>query len=200
MALLTANNQSMTAITAFPSAVALGGLVLLATATASDSSTLTFDSDIDDTYKEYVFKFIDMHCAAGDGYFQVNFRDGGSAYDATKTTTYFRAHHAQDDGEAALGYVAGNDVAQGTGVQKLSEPTGNDNDESVSGYLHLFDPSSTTFVKHFHSVACDLDMSDQTVNTFMSGYCNVTAAIDGVQFNFSTGNIQSGVIKMYGVT
>jgi hypothetical protein len=200
MALLTANNQSMTAITAFPSAVALGGLVLLATATASDSSTLTFDSDIDDTYKEYVFKFIDMHCAAGDGYFQVNFRDGGSAYDATKTTTYFRAHHAQDDGEAALGYVAGNDVAQGTGVQKLSEPTGNDNDESVSGYLHLFDPSSTTFVKHFHSVACDLDMSDQTVNTFMSGYCNVTAAINGVQFNFSTGNIQSGVIKMYGVT
>ena len=200
MALLTANNQSMTAITAFPSAVALGGLVLLATATASDSSTLTFDSDIDDTYKEYVFKFINMHCAAGDGYFQVNFRDGSTAYDATKTTTYFRAHHAQDDGEAALGYVAGNDVAQGTGVQKLSEPTGDDNDESVSGYLHLFDPSSTTFVKHFHSVACDLDMSDQTVNTFMSGYCNVTAAINGVQFNFSTGNIQSGVIKMYGVT
>ena len=200
MALLTANNQSMTAITAFPSAVALGGLVLLATATASDSSTLTFDSDIDDTYKEYVFKFIDMHCAAGDGYFQVNFRDGGSAYDATKTSTYFRAHHAQNDGEAALGYVAGNDLAQSTGVQKLSEPTGNDNDESVSGYLHLFDPSSTTFVKHFQSVACDADMSDQIVNTFVAGYCNVTAAIDGVQFNFSTGNIQSGVIKMYGVT
>ena len=176
-----------------------GAMVLITTETASDSSTLTFDSDIDDTYKEYVFKFINMHCAAGDGYFQVNFRDGSTAYDATKTTTYFRAHHAQDDGEAALGYVAGNDVVQGTGVQKLSEPTGDDNDESVSGYLHLFDPSSTTFVKHFHSVACDADMSDQIVNTFVAGYCNVTAAIDGVQFNFSTGNIQSGVIKMYGV-
>ena len=199
MALLTANNQSMTAITAFPSAVALGGLVLLATATASDSSTLTFDSDIDDTYKEYVFKFIDMHCAAGDGYFQVNFRDGGSAYDATKTSTYFRAHHAQNDGEAALGYVTGNDLAQSTGVQKLSEPTGDDNDESVSGYLHLFNPSSTTFVKHFMSVACDADMSDQIVNTFVAGYCNVTAAIDGVQFSFSTDDMQSGDICLYGI-
>ena len=200
MAIRVANNQSLTAITALPSAVSGGAMTLLETQTASSSATLSFTSGIDSTYDEYVFKFYDIHPETNNVQFNVNFRDGSTAYDATKTTTYVRVNHAQNDGEAALGYVTGNDVAQGTGVQKLSEPTGDDNDESVSGYLHLFDPSSTTFVKHFHSVACDADMSDQIVNSFVAGYCNVTAAIDGVQFNFSTGNIQSGVIKMYGVT
>ena len=204
MALVKLNNRGVRSATTFGSITGLGSMVFIKKVTASSSATVSFvdgtsDVVLDDTYKEYLFTFNNMHCAAGDGYFQVNFRDGGSAYDATKTSTYFRAHHAQNDGEAALGYVAGNDLAQSTGVQKLSEPTGDDNDESVSGYLHLFNPSSTTFVKHFMSVACDADMSDQIVNTFVAGYCNVTAAIDGVQFSFSTDDMQSGDICLYGI-
>jgi hypothetical protein len=173
---------------------------LLSTETASSSATVTFDSSIDDTYKEYVFKFYDIHPATNSADFQVNFRDGSSAYDATKTTTFFRAYHDEGDTATALSYETGDDVAQGTGVQKLAIGVGNDNDQSCSGVLHLYDPSSTTFVKHFISIFSNNNASDYFNNTYISGYCNVTAAIDGVQFSFSSGNIDAGVIKMYGVS
>ena len=200
MAIKVANNNSLSAITAKPSGLSGGALNLISTLTADNSATtLTFSSGIDDTYDEYVFKFINMHCAAADGYFQVNFRDGGTNYDATKTTTFFRAQHAENDDDPNLSYRTGDDLAQSTGVQRISVPTGNDNDTSLSGTLQLFSPSSTTFVKHFISNVNNKDMSHYTVNCFMAGYCNVTAAIDGVQFSYSTGNIQSGTIKMYGV-
>ena len=185
---------------ALDSGVATGSMTLISTLTADDSATtLTFSSGITSTYDEYVFTFNNMHCAAGDGYFQVNFRDGSSAYDATKTTTFFRAQHAENDSDAGLSYQTSDDLAQSTGVQRISVPTGNDNDTSLSGTLQLFSPSSTTFVKHFISTINNKDMSHYTVNCFMAGYCNVTAAIDGVQFSYSTGNIQSGTIKMYGI-
>ncbi len=182
-------------------ATGAGALTLLETLTADNSgTTLTFASNIDSTYKEYIFKFYNMHCAADDGYFQVNFRDGSTAYDATKTTTFFRAQHSEGGTGAEIGYQTADDLAQSTGVQRVSVPTGSGNDECMSGTLHLFDPSSTTYVKHFYSQVSNHDMSDYNVNCFMAGYCNVTAAIDGVQFSYSTGNIQSGVIKMYGVS
>ena len=182
-------------------ATGAGALTLLETLTADNSgTTLTFASNIDSTYKEYIFKFYNMHCAADDGYFQVNFRDGSTAYDATKTTTFFRAQHSEGGTGAEIGYQDSDDLAQSTGAQRVSVPTGSENDECMSGTLHLFDPSSTTYVTHFYSEVNNLDMSDYSVHCFMSGYCNVTAAIDGVQFSYSTGNIQSGVIKMYGVS
>ena len=201
MAIRTAVNRALTAITALPTAAALvnGNLTLLTTATASGSANLTFDSSIDSTYDVYKFVFINMHCAENDGYFLVNFRDGSTAYDATKTTTFFRAQHSQGGSGAELAYDTGGDLAQSTAVQRLSNPTGSENDESVSGEMTLFNPSSTTFVKHFMSTVSDHDMSDTEQNCFVAGYCNVTAAIDGVQFTFSSGNIQSGIIKMYGV-
>ena len=202
MAIRTAVNRALTAITALPTAAALvnGNLTLLTTATASGSANLTFDSSIDSTYDVYKFVFINMHCAENDGYFLVNFRDGSTAYDATKTTTFFRAQHSQGGSGAELAYDTGGDLAQSTAVQRLSNPTGSENDESVSGEMTLFNPSSTTFVKHFMSTVSDHDMSDTEQNCFVAGYCNVTAAIDGVQFSYSTGNIQSGVIKLYGVS
>ena len=201
MALLFANNNSLSAITTKPSGLSGSAMNLISTLTADNSATtLTFSSGIDNTYDEYVFKFINMHCAAADGYFQVNFRDGGTNYDATKTTTFFKAQHNEGGSDSGLSYSTGDDLAQSTGVQRISVPTGNDNDTSLSGTLQLFSPSSTTFVKHFISNVNNKDMSHYTVNCFMAGYCNVTAAIDGVQFSYSTGNIQSGTIKMYGVS
>ena len=200
MAIKVANNQSLTAITALPSAVSGGAMTLLETQTASSSSTLSFASDIDDTYDEYVFKFYDIHPATDSADFQVNFRDGSSAYDATKTTTFFRAYHDEGDSATTLSYETGDDVAQGTGVQKLAIGVGNDNDQSCSGVLHLYNPSSTTFVKHFISTFSNNNASDYFNNTYIAGYCNVTAAIDGVQFSFSSGNIDAGVIKLYGIS
>ena len=199
MALKTANNQSMTEITALPSAVAQGGVILLATETASSSSTITFDSNIDSTYKEYIIKYIDIHPSAGDNHFTVNFRDGGSSYDATKTSTMFRAYHREDGTNQALSYVAGGDLAQATGVQQLGQSVDAANDSTISGELYLFDPSSTTFVKHFIARSQEVTYEATSQEFYVSGYCNVTAAIDGVQFAMSSGNIDAGTFKLYGV-
>jgi len=198
MAIKVANNQSLTAITALPSAVSGGAMTLLATETASSSATITFDSNIDDTYDEYVFKFYDINPGTNDVNFQVNFRDGSTAYDATKTTTFFRALHYENGATTALAYRTGDDVAQGTGVQKLGHGIGSVADESLAGTLTLYAPSNTTFVKHFIATTNLNEHSDVTVQSFIAGYCNVTAAIDGVQFSMSSGNFD-GVIKMYGI-
>ena len=199
MAIKTANNQSMSAITALPSGVSAKSLILLATETASSSSTITFDSNIDSTYKEYIIKYIDIHPSAGDNHFTVNFRDGGSSYDATKTSTMFRAYHREDGTNQALSYVAGGDLAQATGAQQLGQSVDAANDSTISGELYLFDPSSTTFVKHFIARSQEVTYEATSQEFYVSGYCNVTAAIDGVQFAMSSGNIDAGTFKLYGV-
>jgi len=201
MAIKAANDKSMSNITALPSGVSAKSMILLSTFTSDGSDdTATFASSIDSTYKEYVFKYIDIHPQTKSN-FQVGFRDGSTAYDATKTTTFFTAHHAEDDSPASLSYSTGNDLAQSTGFHSIVFEANTDNDNSVSGILHLYDPSSTTFIKHFFSVcnSASDDGGDLSVNAYTAGYCNVTAAIDGVQFKFASGQIQGGVIKMYGV-
>ena len=200
MAIKVANNQSLTAITALPSGVSGGAMTLLSTQTASSSSTITFDSNIDDTYDEYVFKFYNIHPATDNAEFQVNFRDGSTAYDATKTTTFFYADHREDDAGASLSYDTGRDLAQGTGVAKISRQVRNHNDSGLNGEFNLFSPSSTTFVKHFIAKNNHVLEDDASINVFTAGYANVTAAIDGVQFSFSSGNIDAGVIKLYGIS
>jgi len=200
MAIKVANNQSLTAITALPTAVSGGAMTLLETQTASSSATLSFTSGIDSTYNEYVFKFINIHPATNDVQFQVNFRDGSTAYDATKTSTFFYSYNNEGDSAAALSYDTGSHLSQGTGAQTIVLGQGNGNDESASGEMYLFDPSSTTFVKHFMTRISFYQHNNYAFDTFTAGYCNVTAAIDGVQFSFSSGNIDSGVIKLYGVS
>jgi hypothetical protein len=189
----------MASITSLPSGVSGSSLVLLETQTASSSGTLSFTSNIDSTYKEYIFKFINIHPATDQASFQVNFRDGGSSYDATKTTTNFRAYHNEAGSDTSLGYFGDEDLAQSTAVQIIGRTVGNGNDESCAGTLTLFAPSSTTFVKHFIVTSNVYEHSNYFVNYYIAGYCNVTAAIDGVQFSMSSGNIDSGTIKMYGV-
>ena len=200
MALNFANNNSLSAITTKPSGLSGGALNLISTQTASSSSTISFTSGIDSTYDEYVFKFIDIHGSAqGSVYFQVNFRDGGSNYDATKTTTLFRTYHFEDDSAAAVAYEAEHDLAQSTGALKIAQGISTDNDHCTVGTLHLFNPSSTTFVKHFLSDTQTAHEDNASYRWFVAGYCNVTAAIDGVQFSMSSGNIDAGDICLYGI-
>ena len=200
MALVKYNNNSISSVTALDS-IASGSLVLLTTNTiTSGVASSSFTSNIDSTYDTYMFKFINMHPATDNTHFQVNFRDGSSAFDATKTTTMFFARHREDDGASSLAYSSGEDLAQSTNYQNLYFDTGNGNDESGSGEMFLFSPSSTTFVKHFIARASSYGETPREYNTFCAGYCNVTSAIDGVDFKFSSGNIDSGVIKMYGLS
>ena len=176
-----------------------GSLVLLSTQTASSSSTISFTSGIDSTYKEYIFKFYNIHPATNNTHLMVNFRDGGSSYDATKTTTVLYAYHDESDSEASVIYSTGSDLAQSTSGQRLTGGGGNGTDESASGTLHLFDPSNTTFVKHFIGRSITYNHSNYVNDWYSAGYCNVTAAIDAVQFSMSSGNIDSGTIKLYGI-
>ena len=201
MALKFANNYSLSAITTQPSGLSSSAMTLLSTQTASSSATISFTSGIDSTYKEYIFKFIDIHGSAqGSVYFQVNFRDGSSAFDATKTTTLFRTYHFEDASAAAVAYEEEHDLAQSTGALKIAQGISTDNDHCTVGTLHLFDPSSTTFVKHFLSDTQTAHEDNASYRWFVSGYCNTTTAIDGVQFSMSSGNIDSGVIKLYGIS
>ncbi len=185
--------------------VAAGGTWnLIETQTASSSSTISFTSGIDSTYDEYVFKFYDIHPATNSTYFQVNLSiDGGSNYNVKKTTTYFHAYNAENDSSNNLNYDTARDLAQSTSFQDISYQTGNGNDESASGTFKIFSPSSTVFVKHFISSIqsySDVSSTDYSINTFVAGYGNTTSAINAVQFKMSSGNIDSGVIKLYGIS
>ena len=201
MALVKYNNRSILNVTALDS-IASGGLNLITTNTISSGvSSSSFTSGIDSTYDTYMFKFINMHPASSNTHFRVNFRDGGSDFDASKTTTTFFSRHKEDDSGASLGYDNSRDLANGTGYQDIYFDTGaNASDECGSGTLFLFSPSSTTFVKHFISVSSSYGDTPRAYHNFMAGYCNTTSAIDGVDFKFSSGNIDSGVIKMYGLS
>jgi len=177
-----------------------GAWTLIQTLTSDGSdSDLSFTSGIDSTYDEYCFIFNNIHPETDDKDFGVNFRDGGSAYDATKTTTYFHGSADEADSDASLAYITGHDEAQTTDPALLSEGISSDADHGSSGTLYLFNPSSTTFVKHFICRSNGTRHSDVSTDVFVAGYCNVTAAIDGVQFKMSSGEIQGGSISMYGI-
>ena len=201
MAIRTANNQSLTEITTLPSVVTVGSLVLLATETASSDSTISFTSNIDSTYDEYVFKFYDIH-PSGLNRFQFNGSiDAGSNYNVVKTTTIFVAHHDEGGSDAALLYQSGDDLAQSTAFQDLMA-YGNqdaDNDHSLNGTLHLFNPSSATFVKHFIARTQGNIDTNYSVDNYVAGYFNNTNDIDAIRFQMSSGNIDAGTIKLYGV-
>ena len=198
MAIKAANDKSMSNITALPSGVSAKSLILISTQTASSSATIDFTSGIDSTYKEYVFKFINIHPATDNVKFQFNLTTDGTNFNVTKTSTYFAAYHSEAD-DAGLSYSTGSDLAQSTSDQPIAEDVGSDNDQAPSGSLFLYNPSSTTFVKHYLAVMSNSQQTDYSQNIFVGGYGNTTSAITGVRFKFASGNIDAGTIKMYGV-
>jgi len=202
MAIKVAVNRALTAITALPTAAALtdGNLTLLTTATASSSATISFTSNIDSTYDSYLFKFIDIHCQTEDEDFCFQVDTGTNTnYNQTITSTYFNAMHDEADTTTSLEYNSTKDQGQATGLSVLAYSLGADNDQTCSGELHLFQPSSTTFVKHFIGRSNNITLSDYSIDSYMAGYVNTTTALTRVRFKMSSGNIDSGTIKLYGV-
>ena len=194
-------NSSVSAVTSFANASA-GTLILLSTQTASASATISFTTGLDSTYDEYIFKFINCHPSSNGARLTFNLStDSGSNYNVTKTTTVFKASHKEDGASSSLGYDTGADLAQGTGFQNLGTDLISDNDSNVSGVLTLFNPSSTTYVKHF--IATSNGMSDgsppYSENRYIAGYGNTTSAVNAIQFKFDAGNIDDGIFKLYGV-
>tara|TARA_Y100001937_G_scaffold33501_1_gene47771 strand:+ start:753 stop:1379 length:627 start_codon:yes stop_codon:yes gene_type:complete len=207
MSLTKISNQSLSSITSLPATLATGALTLISTQTASSSASISFTSGLDSTYNSYIFKFINIHPATNATYFQMNLSsDGGSNYNVTKTNAAFESINTETSSTTRLLYstTANGDLAQSTGNLSLSEtiPTSTGEDDMcANGTLQLFNPSSTTFVKHFISTM--QQNADGGViyswQRFIGGYANTTSAIDAIKFEMSSGNIDSGVIKLYGV-
>ena len=205
MALIKLNNRGVRNVSTFGS-VGGGSLTFIKKLTASSSATLSFEDGsasvvLDDTYKEYMFTFKNIHPEESEKDFAVQFNAaGGSGYNETITSTVIKARHTEGDTAAEVVYNTAADQAQNTGFQYLSEDSGNANDNCVSGFLHLFNPSSTTFVKHFISTIAEVGGGDsQLKHNFIAGYINTTSAIDEVQFKMSSGNIDAGDICLYGI-
>ena len=199
MSLVKYNNNSISAITT-AGQLASGSLVPISEQTASGSASISFTSGIDSTYPIYKFEFINIHPSVDGAFFQFNLStDGGSNYNVVKTTTLFQSYHDEADTSTALTYRTADDLAQSTGYQLLSADLDNDNDSSLCGTLNLFNPSSTTYVKHFIANTNLVFNSAMSVEEFIAGYGNTTSAINAVRFQMSSGNIDAGTIKLYGI-
>ena len=185
---------------ALDSAVPTGSLTLLSTQTASGSANLSFTSGIDSTYDSYVFKFYDIHPATDNTFLTFQADTGTNTnYYQTITSTFFKALHNESGSTSALSYDTASDLAQSTSFQHLSRNVGNDNDQSISGTLQVFSPSSSTFVKHFISRTNVYTNDDYSIDSHIAGYFNTTTALTRFQFKMASGNIDSGVIKLYGI-
>ena len=202
MSIVKLNNNGVKNATEFGSITGLGSMVFIKKVTASSSATVSFvdgtsDVVLDNTYKEYLFTYNNIHPATDDVKLVFQATTNGSDFNTTVTNTYFLAQHTEDDSSTSFTYSASDDQAQGTAFQRLNESTGSDNDQSISGYLHLFEPSSTTFVKNYLSRSSSI--FDQASDVYGAGYFNTTSAITGIQFKFSSGNMDAGDICLYGI-
>ena len=200
MPLIKYNNNSLSSITTLPAGIATGKLKLISSQTASNSASISFTTGLNSTYKVYKFVFVNIHPRTDGTAFTFNLStDAGSNYNVTKTTTFFRAQHLESDGAYVFEYVTDDDLAQSTSFQKISNLCGFDADQNVSGSLQLFNPASTTYVKHFIStVNSTFTDSEATANLFMAGYGNTTSAINAIRFQMSSGNFD-GTIYLYAI-
>jgi hypothetical protein len=191
-------NNSIANVTAYNAAVATGGMKLISSQTASNSASISFTTGIDSTYKEYQFWFIDIHPRTDQVNFTFNLStDSGSNYNVTKTSSAFNANHDEAGTTTELAYF-GSGIAQSTSFQILSRDIGSDADQNLGGSMSLFNPSSTTYVKHFIANVNLANRADYTVNMFTAGYGNTTSAVNAVQFKMASGNFD-GTILMYGI-
>ena len=203
MSIVTLNNRAVRSVTTFGSASVGGNMKFIKKLTASSSSTLSFvngssDVVLDSTYKEYVFTFKNIHPQTSDANFTVGFRDGSTDYDAVKTTSYARVYNAEAGSSNALEHQD-EDLDQSTDFHKLTTDLGAENDEGCSGFMHFFNPASTTFAKHFISQLSVYSQNDYNYHVFTGGYVNTTTAIDEISFKFHSGNIDAGDICLYGI-
>jgi hypothetical protein len=193
-------NNSIANVTAYNPAIATGNMVLISSQTASASASISFTTGIDSTYKEYQFYFINMHPSVDGTQLQFNMStDSGSNYNVTKTTTYFRAFNYESGVDGSLSYDGDVDLAQSTSFQSITRFQGADNDQASVGTLTLFNPSSTTYVKHFISRCAETHADDLAQDLFTAGYGNTTSAVNAIQFKMTSGNIDAGTILMYGI-
>jgi len=205
MSIVKLNNQAVKNATAFGSITGLGSMIFIKKLTASSSATLSFVDGassvvLDNTYKEYLFTFKNIHPETNLSEFSFNLSvDTGSNYNVQKTTTSFDAFNQEAGSDQGLRYDGdNNDLANGTGFQELHYDLGNGNDSNLCGFLHLFNPSSSVFVKHFMASVSWQYHDTYAIQAHTAGYGNTTSAVDAIQFKMSSGTFD-GDICLYGI-
>jgi len=204
MSIVKLNNNGVKNATAFGSITGLGSMVFIKKLTASSSGTLSFVDGassvvLDNTYKEYLFTFNNMHPSSASNFAFQGSTDTGSSYGVNITSSHFQAKHDENGSGAALTYEAGRDLAQSTSFQRLTETQNTANDECCAGFIKLFNISSTTFVKHFIATFQSISDNPSSSNNYCAGYFNTTSAVDAFQFKFESGDIDAGDICLYGI-
>ena len=204
MPLIKYNNQSLSSITALPSAIPTGKLKLISSQTASNSASISFTTGLNSTYKVYKFVFVNIRPATENASFGFQgSTDGGSNYGVTITSTAFRAMQREDAGDTdqQLRYITAEDLAQSTSLQRIADEVNGDSDQGMSGSMQVFNPASTTYVKHFLSNTnfAHLGVQPYTENHYVAGYMNTTTAINAIRFQFTSGNITAGKIYLYAI-
>tara|TARA_R100000988_G_scaffold32187_1_gene16343 strand:- start:206 stop:832 length:627 start_codon:yes stop_codon:yes gene_type:complete len=197
------NNNSISAITTAGN-LAQGKMTLIKEQTASSSASISFihgSSDVvfDSTYPIYMFKYISVHPATNDQPFLFQGTTDGTNFNTTITSTNFQALGRESGSSPNLGYETSQDLANSTDFQYIQKDFGNDDDQNGAGNLFVFNPSSTTFVKHFIGEGSNSHDADISIHSFQAGYFNTQSAITGIQFKFASGNIDAGTIKLYGI-
>jgi hypothetical protein len=204
MPLIKYNNQSLSSLTALPAAIPTGKLKLISSQTASNSASISFTSGLNSTYKVYKFVFVNIRPATENASFGFQgSTDGGSNYGVTITSSAFRAMQREDAGDSdqQLRYITAEDLAQSTSLQRIADEVNGDSDQGMSGSMQVFNPTSTTYVKHFLSNTnfAHLGVQPYTENHYVAGYMNTTTAINAIRFQFTSGNITAGKIYLYAI-
>ena len=203
MSIVTLNNRALRSATAVGTTTGLGAMVFISKQTASSSSTISFTSGIDSSYKEYLFTFKNIHPSVDEPKFTFQVDTGTNTnYNQPITSTQFQDYHTESGSLSALNYASGDDQANGTAFQSLIQNVEADDDNCASGFLHLFNPSSSVFVKHFMGKFYTQQSSGGQVyanGMYPAGYINTTTPITRVQFKMSSGNIDAGDICLYGI-
>ena len=200
MALIKLNNRGVKDATAFGSISSLGSLTLIQKQTASSSAYIDFTSGIDSTYKEYIFYFINCHPQSDTQRLTFQSDTGTNTnYNQTITSSTISTYNYENDSDRSLSYDTGDDLAQSTSFQPLCNTVGNDADQSASGFLHVFNPSSSVFVKHWQCRFVISHNEDLISSRQNAGYFNTTTALTRFRFKFASGNIDSGDIILFGL-
>ena len=200
MALTKISNQSLSSISSLPATLPTGALTLLSTQTASSSASISFTSGLDSTYNSYIFKFINIHPATDQTFLTFQADTGTNTnYNQTVTTSYFTAYHNEGGSSTALTYNTSYDLAQSTDFITIADRTGTDNDQCIVGMLNIFEPSSSTFVKHFVASTNCYEQSNYSSQVYVGGYFNTTTPITRFRFKMSSGNMDNGKILMFGL-
>jgi hypothetical protein len=87
---------------------------------------------------------------------------------------------------------------------RATTQVGNGTTYGVNGFVRIFNPTGTTFRKMITGQLSYLGGGTAVATGLMSvnpsGFQDLTNALTGFQVSFSPGNIQTGTLKVYGLT